>query len=132
MQPVPLCAWNDEPGLIELNFKHLLKTGQLSIEIKRSDDDDFNDSSYRHWEIEMGYSLFRKAVIDVTIEILGKYGIQGFNRNWQDGADTLPLGSLLNVLGVKSEFDQELKAYKSDFNKEISLLSKLLSKQEGV
>lgn len=124
-------VWNDEPGLIELNFKHLLKTGQLSIEIKRSDDDDFNDSSYCHWEIEMGYSLFRKAVIDVIIEILGKYGIQGFNRNWQDGADTLPLGSLLNVLGAKSEFDQELKAYKSDFNKEISLLSKLMSNKGG-
>lgn len=123
-------VWKDEPGIIELNFKHNLKTTKLHIEIKRSDDDDFNDVSTRIWNVEMEYDLFRNAVIAVTIAVLGKYGIQGFNQNWHDGDDTLPLGSLLNVLGAKAEFDQNLKAYKSDFNKEISLLSKLLSQQK--
>lgn len=122
--------WNDEPGLIELSYNHSLNTGQLTIRIRESEDDDFNDSATRQWNIEMNYEMFRDAVINVTVEVLSKYGIQGFNQNWQDGADTLPLGSLLNILGAKTEFDQELKAYKSDFIKEISLLSKLLSKQE--
>lgn len=66
----------------------------------------------------------------VAIDVLGRYGIKGFNQSWQCGYDTFPLGSLLNILGAKSEFDPKLDAFKSDFNKELSLLGSILSQSK--
>lgn len=121
--------WICEPGCMNISLRRNILGNQLSLEIKVSETESLNDSSVRQWNFVMNYSLFREAVIDTALSALNKYGICGFTYNWDtEGRNIVPIASLLSIMGLKPYFDKDEGSFKSDFTKEIDVLSSLISR----
>lgn len=120
-------VWRDEPGYMKLVLKHEVDSDKLYIDIEHSDDDDSESASCHCWSIEMQFSQFRNAVIRAAKDVLGKYGFIGFIKNWDYDQTSFPIGSLLSILGMKSDFDPDTTEHKSDLKKEIATLNDLLA-----
>ena len=118
--------WLSEPGTLGMSLTYNPMTGKLSLNIKLDKYENSNKDSVRRWIFIMDYFLFRNAVIDIVMRTLNKFGIRGFNKNWNDGSETLHIGTLLSILGSRTELNKDLASYRSDFKKEISLLSSLV------
>lgn len=126
--------WMDEPGYLRLSFSIPVGSSDLTIKISQNLEDTYGiDNDYEANEkkreiITMPQKLFFDAVINAALKALKRYGICGFNRNWNNdwelGSDTFPLHALLQLLGA----DQKLKeveneeGLKSDIFEEFELL----------
>ncbi|MDE6463562.1 MAG: hypothetical protein K2L16_02880 [Muribaculaceae bacterium] len=121
--------WVAEPGCMGLALKHNMSDDLLSMDIRVSKSEDINDDSAVHRNFAMNYSLFRRAVVDAAISALNKYGICGFNQNWDVDNDVLPFGSLLSILGTKTYFDKGTRSLRSDLKQEIALLTLIASSE---
>lgn len=119
--------WKDEPGYMKLELKHEALSDKLLIDIEHNKEDDSKSASSRHWNIEMQFSQFRNAVVRIAKEILCKYGFIGFIDNWDYDQTSFPIGSLLSILGAKSNSYSGIIEHKSDLQKEIAILNDLLA-----
>lgn len=119
--------WISEPGRMKISLQRNLSDNQLSIEITESE---CLDDSMKRWNFVMNYSLFRQAVIDLAITSLNKYGICGFNHNWEVENDVLPIGTLLSILGTKTDFDKVDQSFRSNLAEEISILTSIIQQND--
>lgn len=119
--------WISEPGHMSISLSRNLSDDRLSLEIKVDKSEEMDDNSVTQWDFVMNYALFRQAVVKLTISMLNNYGICGFNHNWDSDNGVLPIGSLLTILGVKTNFDKVSDLYKSDILKELALLTSIIT-----
>lgn len=117
--------WISEPGSMRIALDHNLHDGRLSMGIRVSESENINDNSMKQWNFIMSYPLFRRAVVDVVISTLSKYGICGFNQNWDTEQDVLPIAALLSVMGASTCFDESTQTFRSDLTAELALLTSI-------
>lgn len=114
--------WQDEPGLLELEFK---KTeDDLCIKVMEYNDQfDGKDVISCH-EYGLPYRIFRQAVIQAARETFCKYGIVGFFRSWeQSGEPTyFPFQSLLILLGDEVRYDESTESSYSSLEHEARIM----------
>lgn len=129
--------WMDEPGYLRLSCSIPAGSSDLTIKIAQNFEDfygvdDKKANEKQRETITMPQKLFFDAVINAALKALKKYGICGFHNNWNGnwdlGAETLPLQTLLQLLGA----DQNLKevenenGLKSNIFEELELLQTAL------
>ncbi len=127
--------WMDEPGYLRLCFSVPAGSSDLTIKIAQNLEDTFEIHETNEKKLEiitMPQKVFFDSVINVALKALKRYGICGFNKNWNNnwefGSDTFPLHTLLQLLGA----DQKLKevdneeGLKSDIFEELELLQTVL------
>ena len=66
------------------------------------------------------YSDFCHAIVNAVMNVLSKYGISGYRKNWDDYGHKFPIVELLSLLGAKTENDNGI--YKSNLTEELGLL----------
>ena len=120
--------WADEPdGGWDVDIYRDLGTDIVSFEIEYDNKKKGSSRIIKDWEFEVTYQEYRHAVINEGIRLLKKYGLAGFNHNWNDGNDTFPINSFLTLLGNTSKYDQEKEVSYSDIFSEIKLLEGALN-----
>ena len=109
--------WHSEPGHIELEIKR--KEEIIDIVVKEEG---------KRQCFTMPFLLFSKAVVDAGLKALRKYGIRGFNDNWDRtmSFDYFPINSLLKLLGCDSVSDDALEEVRSNVFNELDLLIRRL------
>ena len=120
--------WADDPdGGWDIDFYWDLKTDTVGFEIEYDNEKKGELREIKYWEFVVSYNDYKHAVISEGLRLLKKYGLAGFNRNWNEGEDTFPLCSFLLLLGSTSEYDEKKEVSYSDVFSELKILESALN-----